>query len=211
MCCRFVANRKGVFVLFRILLLSSVAGMEGVRAESPDQIDQLAKQWLDTESQISALQIEWKTQQPVLQQRIQLLASEKKQLEQLLKESTANGGGVDAKRSELLAEQASLEQQQSSLTNGLSLLLERLKGVVSMLPPALSKVWQDEQNTLSGDAQVSQQLQVALAQLDRLAEFDRRVSIHEGIITSENGDDVLVCVTPPTVMAERNAAHCTDL
>lgn len=161
-------------------------------AESPAQVDRLTQQWLDTERQASHLQSEWKTQQPLLTQRLALLNAEKQQLQALLKQRGVSKNDVDSRRAELLAEQSQLEQQQTELSRALILLTSRLQNIAVMLPPALSTAWQKEQGTLSDDVEISQQLHVALAQLTSLADFDKRVSVHEGTITSVEGQTILV-------------------
>lgn len=161
-------------------------------AENPAQIDRLTQQWLDVERQSRHLQSDWKTQQPLLTQRLALLKAEKQQLRGLLKQSHASKDSVDTRRAELLAEQSELEQQQVQLSHLLTQLTSRLTGIAPLLPPALSTAWQDEERSLGEGAEASMRLQVALAQLTRLADFDARVSVHEGAITSSDGQTLLV-------------------
>lgn len=161
-------------------------------AEDPAQIDRLTQQWLDIERQASHLQSDWKARQPALTQRLALLKAEKQQLQGLLEQSSASQDDVNTRRTELLAEQAELEQQQAQLAQALTLLLSRLESIASLLPPALATAWRDEQNTLSVGAETSEQLQLALAQLTRLADFDRRISVHEGTVSADDGRAILV-------------------
>ena len=175
------------------ILLSTVLGLPlSVLAESPAQVDRLTQQWLDIERQASHLQSEWKAQQPVLSQRLILLRAEKQQLRALLKRSSASEDDVATSRAELLEQQAELEQRQTQLSRALTLLILRLESIAPMLPPALSTIWQDEQNTLTDSAETSLRLQVALAQLTRLADFDKRVSVHESTVTADDGHTLLV-------------------
>ncbi len=178
----------------RLFFLFSIAcGLPlSTLAENSAQVDRLTQQWLDIERQASHLQFDWKAQQPVLNQRLVLLKAEKRQLQALLERSSASEDSVAIRRAELLSEQSELEQQQAQLTRTLTRLTSRLEAVAPMLPPALSAAWQDEQRTLSDDAKVSLQLQVALAQLTSLADFDKRVSVHEGTVSSGDGSTILV-------------------
>lgn len=175
-----------------VLLLAALILPLSVLAETPAQVDRLTQQWLDIERQSSLLQSEWKAQQPVLAQRLILFEAEKKQLQALLNQSSASEGDVDSHRAELLSEQAELEQQQVQLNSALTQLVSRLEGGSPMLPPPLSLMWKDEQSALSDDSDVSQQLQVALAQLTHLADFDQRVSVHESTVNIEGGNVLLV-------------------
>lgn len=160
-------------------------------AETPAQVDQLAQQWLDIERQANHLQSDWKIRRPVLSQRLILLKAERRELQALLKEGRVSDD-VDSRRRKLLAEQAELEQQQTQLSRFMIQLNAALEGVVPRLPPTLATIWQDEKSTLSDGAETSAQLQVALAQLGHLADFDKRVSVHEGRVTTADGETILV-------------------
>ena len=161
-------------------------------ASSPAQIDRLTQQWLDTERQASHLQSDWKEQEPLLVQRLTLLKAEKLQLQTLLQKNNTNDSDVDARRAELLAEQTALEKQQTQVATMLSLLLSRTVSMASQLPPALLSAWKKEQDTLEENAETSPKLQVALAQLNHIADFDRRITVHEGPITTADGNTILV-------------------
>lgn len=163
-----------------------------VLAQTPDQVDRLTEQWLSIESQTSHLQSSWETQQPVLKQRMDLLQAEKKQLQALMKQSGSSEDNVDSRRAELLDEQNQLEQQQAALTRSLAQLASKLEEIAPLLPPVLAMTWQDEQNTLDSAPATSQQLQVALAQLSALAEFEQRISVHEGVVSNDAGQEILV-------------------
>jgi len=180
-------RRRLGFLLLLALGLPSV-----VFADNPVQIDRLAGQWLAIERQANHLKSDWKIQQPVLSQRVTLLKAERRQLQALLKTSSVSGDDVDTRRAQLLKEQAELEQQQAQLSRSLIQLSGALAGVAPLLPPALARVWQDEQRALSEGAETSEQLQVALAQLAHLADFDWRVSVHEGMVSAADGQTILV-------------------
>ena len=76
-------------------------------------------------------------------------------------------------------------QQLTQLTNQLEFLNH-------LLPPPLVNSWQKEQQVLGAAPDISLQLQVALAKLAKLAEFENRISLHEMPITSPQGADLMV-------------------
>lgn len=178
---------RRLMLVFLVLSLPSISG-----AESPAQIDRLSQQWLDIERQTNHLQSDWRTQRPLLTQRLTLLKAEKNQLQALLNKSTEGESDVDTRRAELLAQQTILEQQQVQLSKALSLLLARGQSMQAQLPPILAKAWKEEQSGLNAEAETSQQLQMILAQLTQLSDFDQRVSVHETMITAADGRPVLV-------------------
>lgn len=154
--------------------------------------DALVQQWLGLEQQAAALESDWRRQQPVLQQRLTLMQAEKAQLEQVLKDSQNNHSEVEARRAELLAEQTAMETQQRQLAKQLQQVRQRLQALAGQLPPPLLSVWNDEQAVLNEDSTASEQLQVALAQLSKLLEFDNRVTVHEATLEDPEGRQVLV-------------------
>ncbi len=174
--------------LLILLWLSSTSAL----AQEADRIDRLTRQWLDTERQSSRLQSEWRDQQPVLFQRIALLKAERDQLQGILQESHSNQSDVDAQRSTLLDEQAHLEQQQLDVANSIAQLKSRLGAIKDQLPPPLSDAWAAEQTELGDNPDTSTQLQVALAQLSRVADFNQRISVNESPITTPDAREIQV-------------------
>lgn len=181
-------NSKPVHSLAALFLLWAGS----CQAQTPDTVDRLTQQWLATEHQTSALMSEWQLQQPILEQRQALLQAEKEQLLAILKQSDAGQSSVDTRRSELLAEQSNLEKQQQQLTHYLEQLVARQHSLTELLPPPLASAWQKESATLSESPEASQLLQVALAQLGQLADFDNRLSVHEAPIQQADGGELLV-------------------
>ena len=156
------------------------------------QADKLVEQWLDTERQATRLQTDWRLQQPVLRQRIDLLKAEKAQLQAMLKGSSASQDDVAMRRAELLAQQTRMEAAQAELQAGLDSLGKRLAFLSAHLPPPLQSRWRDETASLGKSPDASKQLQVVLAQLSLLAEFDSRISLHETPIALPDGGELLV-------------------
>lgn len=154
--------------------------------------DALVQQWLGLEQQAAALESDWRRQQPVLQQRITLLQAEKTQLDRVLKDNQNNHSEVEARRAELLAEQTAMETGQQQVARQLQQIRQRLQALARQLPPPLLEAWNNEQAVLNEDSTPSEQLQVALAQLSKLMEFDNRVTVHEMTLPDPEGRHVLV-------------------
>jgi len=180
-------------VAMKWLLLFVVCGVVmPIYALELAQIDQLTRQWLDIEKQNSQLQKDWRIQEPLLAQRLALLNAEKKQLTSLINIDGQKNENVDGKRKALLEQQTRFEQQQIELEHQLALLTNQLLFIKQLLPPPLIRSWQKEQQVLGVDPDLSLQLQVALAKLSTLAEFEQRISLYETPLTSPRGKEVLV-------------------
>ena len=181
------------YVAMKWLLLFVVSGVVvPIYALEVAQVDQLTRQWLDIEKQNSQLQKDWHIQEPLLTQRLVLLNAEKKQLTLLINIDGQKNENVDGKRKTLLEQQTRLEQQQFELEQQLALLTNQLVYIEQLLPPPLMQSWHKEQQVLAVNPDLSLQLQVALAKLAKLAEFEQRISLHETPLTSPQGKDVLV-------------------
>lgn len=152
-----------------------------------DRMDQLTRQWLDTERQTSRLQSDWAQQKPALEQRLSLLKAEQAQLQALLKNNHQSRDEVDQKRNELLEKQARLEDEQAQTATAISALKTRLDALFPMLPPPLQDGWQ-AQDAVDGP----EQLRLQLARLTRLKEFNERVTLHSMRLTNDKGEEVLV-------------------
>lgn len=175
------------------LVFGSVMGLVGLaHGQDPARLDQLTQQWLETERQATHLQSDWRNQQPVLVQRIALLKAERQQLQAMLQDNKADLGDVDKRRATLLSEQAALEQQQQEVARAVELLRHQLTVISALLPPPLLQAWDDELANLDGTAETSRQLQVALAQLSHVADFDNRISVQQTPIKTPDGQQVQV-------------------
>lgn len=161
-------------------------------AQQVAKADHMVEQWLSLERQNSSLESDWQAQKPLLTQRLALLEIEKKQLEALLNEKSTDSGEVEQKRLNLIQEQSDLENNQDKLTLGLHGLLAQISAMQNLLPPPLQQNWWLESANLTESAQVSEQLQVALAQLNKLAEFDQRISVVQQTLVNPQGDNILV-------------------
>lgn len=154
--------------------------------------DKLVEQWLNTERQVTRLETDWQTQSPMLVQRVALLKAEKTQLQNMLKDRNNSQDAVAERRVELLAKQTQMEAGQIELQSALHSVSKRLDVLSVLLPPPLQSRWHDEQASLGSSPEVSVQLQVALAQIALLADFDQRISVHEMPIALPDGGEILV-------------------
>jgi len=179
-------------LLFASVALAAALTVDAAHSETPDQIDQLTRQWIDTDRQASHLQTDWQAQQPILEQRLALLKAEKAQLQGILKDSGKSQSNVETQRAKLLAQQAELEKQQQELNQGLAVLNKRIEAVNKRLPPPLQETWRNEQDALGEQPTPSLRLQVSLAQLSSLADFDQRISVHQMPILKEDAGEILV-------------------
>ncbi|VUD41874.1 hypothetical protein TDB9533_00578 [Thalassocella blandensis] len=186
-------QHAGRWLLGSLLLISHLC-----TASTTSDTDALVQKWLDLEHQSSALHSEWQRQKPILQQRLDLLKKEKQQLQGMLQNHQSQRSEVESKRAALLAEQNAMEQHQQTLNSQLVKLREQLNVIQHLLPPPLQQQWQAEQQVLenqraeTGEANTSTQLQVSLAQLSKLMEFDKRITVHEMNLTAPSGQDVRV-------------------
>ena len=159
-----------------------------------DDVDGLTRQWLQIEAQERKLVLDWQEQEPAVKQRIELLKAEKAQLQKILSRSTDSQDDVEARRNELLAEQNALEQQQADVSGALSSLVNQVNALYDALPPVLQTAWDKEEASLSGEDSdnPSKVLQVALAKLSRLDQFDDKLTVNEEVMTTPDGKDVVV-------------------
>ncbi|MEQ5809855.1 DUF3450 family protein [Alteromonas sp. NFXS44] len=176
-----------------ILLTASLLTGNAMAAVT-DDMDGLTRQWLHIEAQERKLVMDWQEQEPVVRQRIDLLKAEKSQLQEILATSNDSQDDVDARRNALLAEQNTLESQQADVTGALSSLVTRINSLYESLPPPLKFNWDKEDAALAGDGgdNPSQILQVALAKLSRLEQFDSKLTVNEDVLTAPDGKEVVV-------------------
>ena len=190
-----MSNKLARFLLLP-LALGCTLPQGGVNAQEVAKADHMVEQWLSLERQNSSLESDWQAQQPLLLQRISLLEIEKKQLQAMLSEKSTDTSEVEQKRFKLIEEQSSLESKQEQLTQGVKVLVGQLSGIEPLLPTPLQQSWQQENANLSANVgvtpQISEQLQVALAQLSKLAEFDQRISVLQQTLINQQGEKILV-------------------
>ncbi|MEG3765566.1 DUF3450 family protein [Alteromonas sp. 14N.309.X.WAT.G.H12] len=177
-----------------VWLLATIAVIPPVQAAVTDEVDNLTREWLQIEAQERKLVLDWQEQEPIVRQRIELLKKEKAQLQAILAKSTDSQDDVEARRNALLAEQNALESQQEDVANALASLVSRVNSLYDSLPPPLQANWDKEDGALTGEdsENPSKILQVALAKLSRLSQFDTKLTVNEEVLTTPEGKDIVV-------------------
>lgn len=163
-------------------------------ADSPvTAVQELTRQWTGLEHQNDMLQSNWRTDKPVLEQQLELLEKEARELNQLLESSTHQQDEVEKKRLDLLQQQTRFEREQAAMGRSLLLASNALQGMSLQLPPPLFKAWQDQQPRLN-DPQlpVSEKLQLVLKLLGDLDDFEKKLTINDTVMTLADGKDYLV-------------------
>lgn len=155
-------------------------------------IDSLTKQWLQIEQQEQNLMLDWQQRKPAIIQRIELLKSERAQLQAILSKNSQNQDDVENKRNELLTEQNQLETEQAELRNLLSGLINQLDNKYQALPDPVKSLWDKEQTDIDLEAQDSTNLQLVIAKLSRAQQFDDQITINETLFVTPDNKEVLV-------------------
>lgn len=151
------------------LIIGSIAATIGSSdaAIPAKSVDKLTEQWLSIEAQTRALQSNWDSERPLLEQHLKILRAEQEQLQQLLSKTQADTSDVDQQRLELFDQQNQLEQDSAKLTQGVTLLRERLAQHHVQFPSALIA------NTAANDA---------LTQLEALYQLQEQITTQESVI-----------------------------
>lgn len=182
---RCILKHAHRWLLATIFLSTAPCVIADIRAE---QIDALTQQWLHTEQQKSRLVSEWQSQKPMVEQRIELLQAEQKQLSEILQRRDEKSDKVDQKREALMAQQSTLEAQQAETDKLIQALAMRLDALEPRLPPPLQNDWNSKANEES-----SNQLRLQLARLSRMKEFNERTTLHSMRLTEPStGEEILV-------------------
>jgi len=163
-------------------------------ADSPvQQIDALATQWTTLQRQQDVLLANWRNEKPVLEQQLDLLEHESKSLSEVLAQSSKQQDQVEQKRTELLQQQTTLEKELSVTSASLGRIAASLHALHSRLPPPLWAAWSKELGKLDeADRTASDKLQVALALLGQLADFQQKVTVNETVMKLADGQEHLV-------------------
>lgn len=156
-------------------------------------IDELASRWTGLEHQKDLLEADWRMQKPVLEQQLSLLEREAAELNALLATSERQQDEVEQRRLELLEEQTRLEQEQDALERSLARSALALRSLHPALPPPLLEAWNDALPRLDDPLRTAtEKLQLVLELLTQLDDFDRKVTLHETVLTLGDGRDYAV-------------------
>ncbi len=177
-----------------VVALAALAASSAAAQDDPVRaIDALALQWTGLEQQRHRLDAEWRTQKPLLEQRLALLEREADELTALLEASSRQQGEVEEQRLELLEEQTRLEREQDALQRTLNQAAITLRALHRQLPPPLVAAWDAALPRLDDPlSTATEKLQLVLEVLGQLDDFARRVTLHETVMTLADGRDYAV-------------------
>ena len=182
------------FIRFFALSCTLLYAPFGSSADSStSEIQTLTQQWIGLEHQKDLLKRNWRNDLPVLEQQLALLERENQELSTLLERTEADQGEVEERRLSLLEQQTRLELEQSLLEKELTSALIDVEGLYPQLPPPLVDAWDSHLPRLrSGLLNNSEKLQVILEMLGQLDDFQRKITLHQDVITLSDGNDYLV-------------------
>ncbi|WP_394222969.1 DUF3450 family protein [Alteromonas gracilis] len=176
-----------------LLVLITVLSCSNVLAKTKaSDIDTLTEKWINIERQTQKLENEWRESEPALRQRIQLLKAERTQLQSMFAESKAAANSVENQREALLSKQSELEAQQGGVKRKLMGVIGQVDSLYSSLPEIIRQTWDKEHAELDADADTSNKLQVTLAKLSSLAQFNSKLLVNETVMRAPDDQDVLV-------------------
>lgn len=157
------------------------------------EIDALTLQWTELEHQRDTLLANWRTDRPILEQQLSLLERETRELTELIETSAREQDDVEQRRLELLEEQTRLEQEQAALESSLARAARELRSLHTQLPPPLVDAWAADLRRLDDPLMTAtERLQLVIELLQQLDDFEQRVTLHEAVMTLDDGRDHLV-------------------
>ena len=170
---------------YRITLAISLWASSSVMADShANQIDQLMRQWSELEQQRNRLETQWRSREAILQQQSDLLDTERKTLLAVLEQDSSQQSESEQERTELLARQIQLEQEQQSVSHAVGLFLQAVLDLHEQLPPPLQTTWQETLSTAQAEQEdVSQQLELVLRLLAQAETFNQRIALYQDVMT----------------------------
>ena len=169
-----------------------LGGSFSASANTVSEYQSLVNKWLSLSQQNRVLLADWQSHKSVLTQRLQLVKEEKSLLQEKLSKSKNQQDQVSKRRSEILAEQSQLEQDQALMSQWLTQTLNTMTNQLAQLPPPLQKIWQEELTLIRDDASNSEKLEVVLMLYSKHSEFNQRISFQKSTIHLANQETRLV-------------------
>lgn len=161
--------------------------------DTPTNLGLLIEQWTGLERQKDQLRNRWRTQQPVLEQRLTLLGREQDELKRLIEQNESTLDEVERKRQELLEQQTKMEREQDIVQRQLREIVAGIRNVYTQLPPPMSQAWQEDIDKLDSERlTVSERLQTAVEMLSALADFDSKLTLNEAPVRLDDGSEYFV-------------------
>lgn len=175
------------------LMMLIFGGSSLVYGVTANELDGLMGQWLNLEKQKNAVLAHWQEQQPILQQRIELL---KIQTQQLTDETQKQ----DLENKKLLldiAKQAEMHQVQGDTKKHMQAWLNAteltLKEMQLKFPPPLQNTLNSFANEapLESASSLVTQFNRQLAAIEAITLFNQKISIYESVIELSDGSSIL--------------------
>jgi hypothetical protein len=185
---KFFEKRKYVVgVCFFLLYQGSAVSNDTVLT-----YQSLVGNWLALEKQTSDLKNDWRQTKPILQQRIKLLAAEKKVLTKKLNEKVSQKSTVENKREQLILQQNEAESEQQSIALWLDNQWQKIQNTGTQVAPPLFKSWQQQMSAYSDDLPASERLSLVLLLWKKKKQFDQKVTLVQSVVTTNKGKEILV-------------------
>lgn len=179
--------------VYASLLLLGACGPVLAQDDPTGEIETLALRWTALERQRNLLESNWRDEQPVLEQQLGLLERERQELTSFLEQTETAQDEVEDRRGELLERQSMLEQQQASLEREVQAAILQAQRLYRQLPPPMIAAWDERLPELNADyLTTSERLQALLEMLGDLDDFNRRLGLHEEVMTLSDGQEHLV-------------------
>ena len=179
-----------------VLLAALALGLPALLVAQDDpvrEVDALTLQWTRLERQKEVLLANWRMDRPILEQQLALLEREARELTELIEASSREQDDVEQRRLELLGEQTRLEQEQAALDRSLVQAARQLQSLHAQLPPPLVDAWAAERPRLDDPLlTATEKLQLVIELLQQLDDFEQRVSLHQAVMTLDDGREHLV-------------------
>jgi hypothetical protein len=188
-------SRDALRATTAILLITLLGGMPRLSAgQTPGdpvrEVEALTLQWTDLERQKDILQANWRTDKPILEQQLLLFEREARELDAYLETSAQQQDEVEQRRLELLEEQTRLEREQDALERSLAQASRGLETLHPQLPPPLFEAWTEDLPRLRSPLLTpTEKLQLMLELLEQLDDFQRKITLHQSVMTMADGRD----------------------
>lgn len=175
------------------LMMLIFSGSSLVYGTTAGELDGLMGQWLNLEKQKNAVLAHWQEQQPILQQRIELLKIQAQKL-------TDENQKQDLKNQKLLLDIAkqtkSLQVQRDTkkhMQTWLNTTELTLKEMQLKLPPPLQNTLNsfDNEVPLENASSLVVQFNRQLAAIEAITLFNQKISIYESVILLSDGSSML--------------------
>lgn len=178
------------------VILSLSPGICWADTDSPQspvaQTRSIVKEWVQAEQVLSAEQAQWHQERALIKDMITVLDKETESLREIIKDNEASLTQADEQRASLLETRSSLHEKRKLITQFLENTEPVIHALETRLPtplqqqlaPFFIKLPQDSKTT---DLGIAERMQVALAILDAIRAFDRKMTVAHELHSDEQG------------------------